>query len=492
MTDRTSPLDRFSSFEGATVVVIGDVMLDAYLQGHVSRISPEAPVPVLKHAADRYTAGGAANVALNAAALGAAARLIGVVGEDEAAERLSAIVETAGVSCRLLGQAGGETTTKTRVLAGSHQVVRIDREASNPLTSEQEAGLIRLFEQALDQSDAVIVSDYAKGCLTDAVLAAVFDRSQAAGVPVFVDPKRSDFSAYRGAAYIKPNRSELSTATGRRCDDDAAVGAAAREIVAQTGANLLVTRSEQGMAFYGVDGETVLLETAAAEVFDVSGAGDTVMAAFALGVASGLPVARAMRLANSAASIVVSKAGTAVVSAAELRTALDQQDQREDHREGLILSWAEAQAARAGWRDHGLSVGFTNGCFDLLHPGHIALLREAASHCDRLVVGLNSDASVRRLKGESRPIQTEAARAEVMAAIRHVDAVVLFEEDTPYELIAALEPDVLVKGADYQEHQIVGADLVKARGGSVVRVELKQGHSTTTLVDRSRAPGFGA
>jgi D-beta-D-heptose 7-phosphate kinase/D-beta-D-heptose 1-phosphate adenosyltransferase len=488
MTDRTSPLDRFTSFEGVTVVVIGDVMLDAYLQGHVSRISPEAPVPVVKHARDRFTAGGAANVALNAVALGASARLIGVVGDDQAADQLRAIAEQAGVSCRLLGLKGGETTTKTRVLAGAHQVVRIDREGSNALSAEDEAALIALFEQALDQADAVIVSDYAKGCLPDAVLAAVFDRARKVGVPVFVDPKRPDFSAYRGAAYIKPNRSELAGATGRRCDDDAAVGEAARQVLDQTGANLLVTRSEQGMAFYGVDGEAILLETEAAEVFDVSGAGDTVMAAFALGVASGLPVVRAMRLANTAASIVVSKAGTAVVSAAELRTVLNHQDQRDDHRDGLILSRADARAVRGAWRDQGLSVGFTNGCFDLLHPGHVALLREAASHCDRLIVGLNSDASVRRLKGETRPIQSEGARAEVMAAIRHVDAVVLFEEDTPYELIAALEPDVLVKGADYQEHQIVGADLVRAKGGIIVRVELRAGHSTTGLVDRSRTP----
>ena len=188
------------------------------------------------------------------------------------------------------------------------------------------------------------------------------------------------------------------------------------------------------------------------------------------------------------ASIVVSKAGTAVVSAAELRTVLNHQDQRDDHRDGLILSRADARAVRGAWRDQGLSVGVTHGCVDLLHPGHVALLREAASHCDRLIVGLNSDASVRRLKGETRPIQSEGARAEVMAAIRHVDAVVLFEEDTPYELIAALEPDVLVKGADYQEHQIVGADLVRAKGGIIVRVELRAGHSTTGLVDRSRTP----
>jgi D-beta-D-heptose 7-phosphate kinase/D-beta-D-heptose 1-phosphate adenosyltransferase len=471
----------------ARILVLGDVMLDGYASGGVERISPEAPVPVLRHLSHHEVPGGGANVAMNIAALGGRPCLIGLVGEDDEARRLDALLTAAGVETRMVAGASRPTTFKLRILAGNHQMLRIDKEEVGPASSEMEDALIQAAVEALPQMRALVLSDYRKGCLTDRVLSTVLAEANALRVPVFVDPKRSDFSAYAGADFITPNRSELKAATGIACEDYAACEQAAAMARSASGAAILLTRSEQGMTFFPVEGEAISLPTEAQEVFDVSGAGDSVIATFAFGVVSGMSIPQALRAANCAAGIVISRAGTATTTEAEVAAALDRGHLLS--RQGSeALSWEEARRIRQVWRTEKLIVGFTNGCFDLLHPGHIALLREAARHCDRLIVGLNSDASVRRLKGETRPIQSEDARAEVMAAITHADAVVIFDQDTPYELIAALEPDVLVKGADYEEHQIVGADLVKSRGGDIIRVDLKRGHSTTNLVAKSRTP----
>lgn len=470
----------------ARILVLGDVMLDGYASGGVERISPEAPVPVLRHLSHHEVPGGGANVAMNIAALGGKPCLIGLVGEDEEAQRLDQLLVEAGVDTRLVAAPERPTTFKLRILAGNHQMLRIDKEEVGPASVEMEDALLRTVLEVLPSMQAVILSDYRKGCLTDRVLATVIAEARKRNVPVFVDPKRSDFAAYAGASFITPNRSELKVATGIACEDDAACEAAAGIARDASGASILLTRSEQGMTFFPVVGETLSLPTEAQEVFDVSGAGDSVIATFALGVVSGMSIPQALRAANCAAGIVISRAGTATTTEAEIAAAMDR-GHLLSRSEGA-LSWDEARRLREIWRDEKLVVGFTNGCFDLLHPGHIALLRESARNCDRLIVGLNTDASVRRLKGDTRPIQSEDARAEVMAAITHVDGVVLFGEETPYDLIAALEPDVLIKGADYEEHQIVGADLVKSLGGSIVRVDLKRGHSTTNLVARSRTP----
>lgn len=470
----------------ARILVLGDVMLDGYASGGVERISPEAPVPVLRHMAHHEVPGGGANVAMNIAALGGKPYLIGLVGQDEEAQRLDVLLRSAGVETRLIAAPERPTTFKLRILAGSHQMLRIDKEEVGPASLEMEQALITAAKAVLPQVRALVLSDYRKGCLTDRVLSNVIAEANSNGVPVFVDPKRPNFADYKGVSFITPNRTELKAATGISCDSDAACEQAAVIARNVSGAAILLTRSEQGMTFYPVEGETISLPTQAQEVFDVSGAGDSVIASFALGVVSGMTIPQALRAANCAAGIVISRAGTATTTEAEVAAALEQEHLLSRQQEAL--SWDEARRLREVWRAQKLVVGFTNGCFDLIHPGHIALLREAARACDRLIVGLNSDASVRRLKGESRPIQSEGARAEVMAAITHADAVVIFEEDTPYTLIAALEPDVLIKGADYEEHEIIGADLVKSLGGSIVRVDLKRGHSTTSLVARSRAP----
>jgi D-beta-D-heptose 7-phosphate kinase/D-beta-D-heptose 1-phosphate adenosyltransferase len=471
----------------ADILVIGDVMLDGYASGGVERISPEAPVPVLRHLSHHEVPGGGANVAMNIAALGGRPHLIGVVGVDDEGRRLDALLRAANVETRLVATPDRPTIFKLRILAGNHQMLRIDKEDTSRLPKAAEDALIAAALAALPSVQGVILSDYQKGCLSDRVLAAVIAAAREQNVPVVVDPKRADFAAYAGATFITPNRGELTKATGIVCNEDGDCRRAAGAAIAATGASILLTRSEQGMSLFPVEGDEILLPTEAQEVFDVSGAGDSVVATFTLALVSGHTVPQALRLANSAAGLVIAKAGTATVTEQELAVALERGHHQPWARGGLV-SWEEAKRIREGWKREKLRVGFTNGCFDLIHPGHIALLRESAQQCDRLIVALNGDASVQRLKGPTRPIQNEAARAEVMGAIAHVDLVVLFDEDTPYEVIDLLKPDVLIKGSDYTEDQIVGADIVKANGGSIARVDLRAGHSTTSIVARSRAP----
>jgi len=469
------------------IAVIGDVMVDRYIVGSVNRISPEAPVPVLVHGAERIVPGGAANVAANAAALGAPVLLVGLVGADAEAGQLAAALATyPGIDLAgLVADTTRPTITKTRVMSGRQQIVRIDAEVVAPPAEETVARLVAAAEAAVAQSAVVVLSDYAKGVLSDRVIAAAIAAARAAGVPVIVDPKRRTFEAYAGASLVTPNRLELAAATGLRDATDAEAAAAAAAAGAQFGGDVLVTRAEKGMTLWRRDGRVLHVPAQAREVFDVSGAGDTALAALAVSLASGHTLETSVYFANAAAAVAVGKIGTAVVTRAELNAALDA-SVPEGAEPGALVDTARAAAIIAGWQAAGARVVFTNGCFDLLHPGHVCLLEAAAREGDRLVVALNTDASVRRLKGETRPVQDEAARARVIGALRCVDLVVLFEEDTPLELITALGPDVLVKGADYREDQVVGADVVKARGGRVALVPLVAGRSTSALVAKAR------
>ncbi|WP_018181753.1 D-glycero-beta-D-manno-heptose-7-phosphate kinase [Kaistia granuli] len=470
------------------VAVIGDVMVDRYITGSVSRISPEAPVPVLLHGDVRIVAGGAANVAANAAALGADVTLIGYVGADTEADELrSALGSHPAIDLGyLVIDAARPTVTKTRVMSGRQQIVRIDAESPGAPGAEAEAALIASGKRAIAGADVVVLSDYAKGVLSDSVVTALIAEAQLRGVPVIVDPKRRTFEAYRGATIVTPNRKELFEATGLADDtDDQAVRAAA-EAGRQFGGDVLVTRAEKGMTLWRQDGSVTHVAAEAREVFDVSGAGDTVVAALAVALAVGQPLEASVITANAAAAIAVSKLGTAVVTRAELTAALDRASHAEDHA-GALVALEDAAKIVARWQARGSRVVFTNGCFDLLHPGHIALIEAAAREGDRLVVGLNTDASVQRLKGPTRPLQDEQARARVMGALRAVDLVVLFGEDTPLETIQALKPDVLVKGADYREDQVVGADFVKAHGGRLVLANIIPGRSTSALVAAARS-----
>jgi D-beta-D-heptose 7-phosphate kinase/D-beta-D-heptose 1-phosphate adenosyltransferase len=471
-------------FPDARVLVLGDVMLDRYVSGSASRLSPEAPIPVLRPSSSWATLGGAANVALNVATLGGHVALVGVIGEDMAgAEVVRLLAAAPGVTPHLVVAPGRPTTAKTRFLVGVHQLLRLDEEVTAAIDMATSANLLERFAEALVAADVVVLSDYAKGVLTDDVLGAVIARSIVAGCKVIADPKRPDLAAYRGVSVLTPNETEVRQATRIDASDDPDADRAGRCALEATGGEaVLVTRSEKGLTLARRDQPPLHLPTRAREVADVSGAGDTLVAALAVALGAGAGLPEAAALANVTAGISVGKQGTATVSRDELLGVL--------HLEGLVatdrkIATREEAAARiAGWRAQGLKVGFANGCFDLIHPGHVHLLTEARARCDRLVVALNTDASVQRLKGPTRPLQSETARATVMASLSPVDLVVLFGEDTPLELIRVLRPDVLVKGADYRIEEVVGAELVRSWGGVVMLVELQQGHSTTGTIRR--------
>src|SRR6516162_7631119 len=475
-------------FAGRTVLVLGDVMLDRYVSGEVSRISPEAPIPVLRVIAARTSLGGAANVAHNVAALGARAILLGVVGSDDAGAEIGRLAASAGpgIDARLVATGHRPTTVKTRFTTrGAHQLLRVDDETTAPLDAETAAELGRRFAQALDESDTVVLSDYAKGVLCDRLLRRAVNLSRRADRPVIADPKRASFKAYRNVTVLTPNAQEVARATGVDTADDDGAERAARAALDTAGCEaVLVTRSENGLTLVRRGMPALHLPARVQQVADVSGAGDTFVAALATALAADPDLERATRLANIAAGISVSRPGTAVVSGRDLAGELRRQNVIAGD-EKIVA--AETALQRVGeWRRQGLKIGFTNGCFDLIHPGHVHLLTQARVTCDRLVVALNTDASVRRYKGPERPIQTEAARATVMASLAPVDLVVLFAEDTPLALIEAIRPDVLVKGADYRPQEVVGADFVQRNGGRLLLVDLLPSQGTTATIARVR------
>ncbi|MEM7225316.1 MAG: D-glycero-beta-D-manno-heptose-7-phosphate kinase [Pseudomonadota bacterium] len=478
MTDLAAQLEALGA---ARVLVVGDVMLDRFVAGAVERISPEGPIPVLRVEQENAMLGGAGNVQRNLAALGLETDLIAAVGDDPAGREVANLLGDQAQG--LFTVPGRATTIKERFLAGGQQLLRVDRETARDLPEETAGELIERVTARLPEIGALVLSDYGKGVLSGAVLSALIRQARAAGLPVIVDPKGSDYACYRGASLVTPNLKELSAASRRPVGDDASVVEACRALIADCGlGGILATRSEKGMSLVLAEAEPLHLRAEAQEVYDVSGAGDTVVAMLGAALAAGLAPQDAAQLANLAAGIVVAKVGTATVSLEELRHGLYAAELHAAEAKVSALEPLVEQVAR--WRRRGLKVGFTNGCFDLLHPGHLSLLRQARAQCDRLVVGLNSDASVRRLKGERRPIQGEAARAAVLASLATVDRVVIFAEDTPLNLIEALKPEVLVKGADYTVEQVVGHELVASYGGRVVLAELEPGQSTSRTIER--------
>jgi D-beta-D-heptose 7-phosphate kinase/D-beta-D-heptose 1-phosphate adenosyltransferase len=479
----TTLVDLLPRFAQARLWVIGDVMLDEYLEGEVERISPEAPVPVLRVRSEGARLGGAANVASNARALGASVDLCAVVGADAAGDRLLALCGEAGIATDGVGRVAGQPTTrKVRALARNQQLLRLDFETAAPVAPALAHDLLARLT-AGPRPDAIVVSDYAKGMVSAELLAAVSAFAARAGVPVLVDPKSVDLERYRGATLIKPNLVEVERAIGRRLPpgDGAALGAAAQALLERVGARaLVITLGAAGLAVARSGTPVTQIPAARREVYDVTGAGDTVMAVLALALAVGAEVETAARIANAAGGVVVGRVGTAVVQPHELATALVPGSGEK------TLTLEEAARRRQWWRAQQKRVVFTNGCFDILHVGHLALLRHAAGLGDVLVVAINSDASVRRLKGAGRPLVTEEARARMVAALECVDAVLSFEEDTPLEVLERLRPDVLVKGADYGLDQVVGRDLVESYGGRVELAPVVADHSTSALVSKIR------
>lgn len=484
-----TPAEVLARLRPARLVVVGDLMVDRYVTGVVERISPEAPIQVLRTEAEDERLGGAASVAADTAALGARTLLVGVVGDDAVAARVPELAKAAGITTEVVVEPGRRTTLKTRHLArsqaGQQQVLRVDHESAAPLSAAAEQALLERLARVLPGAEGVLVSDYAKGLLTPRVLEALFAFGRRAGVPVLVDPKGDHYERYRGATGITPNRSEAARATGIAVPDAAAAGRAAEALLAQTEAGfLLVTLDRDGMLLKERGRPPVHLPTTPREVFDVTGAGDMVLAVLALGLASGATPLEAAGLANVAAGLEVEHVGVVPIRREEIAARLASEGRggtKEVARADLPALVARARAERR-------RIVFTNGCFDVLHAGHVRYLTAAKAEGDLLIVGLNDDASVRRLKGPTRPVNGADDRAEVLSALRMVDAVVRFAEDTPLALIEAIQPDVLVKGADWAERGVVGREVVEARGGRVVLVPLLEGRSTTATLARLAPP----
>lgn len=471
-------LDRFPARH---VWVVGDVMLDEYLTGAVERVSPEAPVPVVRVRGSEHRLGGAANVARQIATLGARVTLAGIIGEDEAGKRILELCTAARIDSRaVISVSARQTTRKLRVLGHSQQLLRLDFEDAEQCAGELSVQMLGALGAA-PPPDAIVLSDYAKGVLTQDTLAGI---ARVRGrVPMIADPKHRDFSRYRGATTLTPNLRELEAAAGRALDaaDTAALTGAARELMARAGLDsMVITLGDRGMLVVPGSGPELAVPAIRRDVYDVTGAGDTAIAVLALSLAGGVPLTEAAELANAAAGVAVCQVGAVAVSAASIRDALI------SHPEGKLLSRHDLAARTATWRSEGKRIVFTNGCFDLLHAGHLALLGHAARLGDVLVLAINSDASVRRLKGPDRPLVAQAERAALLAALAYVDAVTIFDEDTPLETLQVVRPDVLVKGGDYQPAQVVGRELVEAGGGRVEIVQLMPDRSTSSLVERIR------
>lgn len=463
-------------FSGARVLVAGDLMLDRYWHGATGRISPEAPVPVVHVRGTEQRPGGAGNVALNLAALGVEPDLVGVIGEDEAGRELERLLSDAGVRCHLHCRNQAATITKLRVISRQQQLIRLDFEDGFP--GLQARDLLPYYQPLLAEVRAVVLSDYGKGAIRAPQV--LIEAARQAGLPVLVDPKGHDFTIYRGATLITPNLAEFEAVVGA-CPDTATMVSRGEELIADCALEaLLITRGEDGMTLIRLGQPPLHLPTRAREVFDVTGAGDTVIAATAAGLAAGLALPQATALANVAAGIVVGKLGTATATVAEISRVLRDQD---GSRHGVV-SEAELLAAVAEARARGERIVMTNGCFDLLHAGHVSYLEQARLRGDRLVVAVNDDASVTKLKGPGRPVNAVGQRMAVLAGLAAVDWVAPFGEDTPARLIGRVMPDVLVKGGDYRPEEIAGHDLVTANGGRVEVIDYLDGCSTTAMIDR--------
>jgi D-beta-D-heptose 7-phosphate kinase/D-beta-D-heptose 1-phosphate adenosyltransferase len=477
--DASAAAALITAIQDRHLLVVGDVMLDRFVDGTVNRISPEAPVPILGQSRIQQMAGGAANVACNLAQLGARVTLIGVCGDDITASALAAELDTyPTINFTPLNIAGRPTSLKTRYRAAGQQILRVDDEITDAIDDAAQNHIFEMASAVLASADMLVLSDYAKGCLAPALIRRLIDTAKAHKKPIIADPKLANMSAYRGVSILTPNLHELSQAVGAQLVALDAIAAAATQLAQDNDIDtVLTTLSARGILASRTDGSHFHDPARTRDVFDVSGAGDTVVAVISAAMAAGAALEDAVALANHAAGVAVGKSGTAIVSPGEVLAHMNLSN--------AVLTPAALAQTCQNWRAGGDKIAFANGCFDILHPGHISLLRHAAATADRLIVGLNSDASVRRLKGLGRPLQSTATRAGVLAALDIVDAVVAFDEDTPKNLITLLQPDFIVKGGDYKADDVVGSEIVKARGGKVIIVPTHAAYSTSKLANPS-------
>lgn len=484
--------DLMDGFGDAKILLVGDIMLDTFVYGGVSRISPEGPIPVLSVAREDKMLGGAGNVLANICALGAQAELIAVIGDDAAGQEIVKNVESLGSQSDLVIDEGRPTILKTRYISQGQQLLRVDQEKVEDASQELQTKILNLASGKIADADVLVLSDYGKGTLAPYLIKDLIKLAKKNKVPVIVDPKKKDFSLYKGATLITPNKKELSEATGSMpVSSDAEIESAAAKLIKLAGVDgVIATRSEDGISVVSKGGAPLHLKTKALEVYDVSGAGDTVVAAIAAALGAKGTLEQAAELANIAGGLVVAKVGTAVIRKEEVLNALQNNDV--DGRIAPTMDWDSAKDQIRTWQAQGLKVGFTNGCFDIVHYGHVNYLNQAREKCDRLVLGLNHDKSVKILKGEDRPINEEAARANVMGALSSIDLVVYFgaeengQDNTPCEVVGYLKPDILMKGGDYTIDQLPEGKVVLGYGGDVEIMPLYEGYSTTNIIRKSK------
>jgi len=465
------------------ILVVGDLILDEYIWGSVHRISPEAPVPILETKSENLALGGAANVANNLVALGCEVCLAGAIGQDERGDKLLTLIEDKNISSKgIFRFVHRPTTSKIRVVAHNQQVLRIDKEDNRPITEETENKIIKFINTTLPDMDIVICSDYRKGILTEKVFSAIIHRAKNSKKRVIVDPKSSNFQLYKGATIITPNQFEVEKAVPIKIQDKIDLDRAAEYLLNLTHAeSLLITRGKDGMTLYPNKEKPIDIPTQAKEVFDVTGAGDTVVSVLAMALAAGFNYPDSAWLSNMAASIVVGKVGTAIVTLNEINEYLQEEMLRTSQ---SVLKLEELNKIVSLAKSTGKTVVFTNGCFDLIHGGHIEFLQKAREKGDLLVVGLNSDKSVRAIKGDGRPIKTEKERANIISALKYVDYITIFDETTPEEVIREVRPDILVKGDDYGIDEVVGREIVEGYGARVELIPIVKGLSTTNIVTK--------
>ena len=482
LDDLSALAAAIEKLETASVICVGDVMLDRFVYGDVSRISPEAPIPVFRTGEHISMLGGAGNVARNAAGLGAEVHFVSVTGDDPAGAEVNRLLsELSNTQFNLFTDVARKTSIKTRYIASGQQMMRADEETVAPLGEDIREQVLDAAAARLGDCSVMILADYGKGVLDGGIAGELIKAAAARGVTVIVDPQGFDYAGYAGANLITPNRKELGEATGMAVDGDADIAAAAAQLIeAHQIKAVLTTRSADGMSLVSGGGDHRHFPAHAREVVDVSGAGDTVAATLGVALAGGLDENQAVQLANVAAGIVVGKVGTAVAYRADIADALRQAEPSPGG--DKVKSLSQALDTVLGWRNQGTKIGLASGCFDLLHPGHLSVIRKAKAACGRLIIGINSDASTGRIKGPDRPIQGEMARAEVIASLEAVDMVVIFEEDTPEDLIGAIKPDIFVKGADYAVEDLPEADIVKSYGGEIILAELEDGYSTSSTI----------
>ena len=467
----------------AKVLCIGDVILDKFVYGDVDRISPEAPIPVLKINSNKLMLGGAGNVASNLCGLGAKTRFITVVGDDLAGRNIKKLIsDTPNTTATLIIEKERRTSIKTRYIAGGQQMLRTDDETAELINKNTEQRILKLAATALRNYNVLVIADYAKGIFSAEVTKKLIMLAKKAKIPVIVDPQGNNYKRYKGVDIVTPNRKELSLATGMPSNTDKQIKIAANKLISDYNIkSILATRSGDGMTL--IDSNSFVTYAAEAqEIFDVSGAGDTVVATISASLSAGINLRQAVKLANISAGIVVAKAGTAIAYASDILETLENRKLLKSNNKILDMKLAINRVKV--WRSQKLKIGFSNGCFDLLHPGHMATINAAKAACDRLIIGLNDDASIKRLKGKKRPIQPEEIRAEILSSLTNVDAVVIFAEDTPIKILKNLKPDIFIKGGDYKIEMLPEANIIKAYGGEIILTNLLKGHSTTKTISK--------